>query len=174
MDIQEAKFFAYCIHICDCCRFKRRVDADLGFASLMAFHAARFVTKIRELNARGHDHTGLADCAAVVARNAVHDGAERMGRVNDVDFAAIRTDIILVSCAAVTLCTFHGNFSRIFLIPVVECFRGGVGVGRPHPLAQERHCTREGHSRLRCVLRQRYACPQEERKRDHTYQTCEE
>ncbi len=154
VDVAEAEVGTHGIHICSCCLFDRRVHADLGLASLMAFHAARLVAQIREFDAGGHDHTGLGDCAAVVTGNTVHDRADRSGSVNHVDLAAVRTDMVLVSYAAVTLCARHGNFGWIFLIPVHECLGGGIGMRRSHPLVKEGHrdSHRHGIRRSGCIL----------------------
>ena len=68
VDVAEAKVLADRVDIFgETCVRDDLVHADRRLTSLVAFHAARLVAKVRNLNPRGEDHAILGDSHIVVA-----------------------------------------------------------------------------------------------------------
>ena len=59
------------IHVGHCEFFDLRVNADLGFASLMTFHTTNIITGC-DLNAGGEHNGGLGNGSGIVTSHALH------------------------------------------------------------------------------------------------------
>ena len=95
----------------------------------MAFHAARLVAQTGQFQTGREDHAVMLDGGIVVAGGAFDGCADRRGRFNCAELAAIRAHEGNVTWGAVALGAIRRDLRWISLIPVPESISFGVIVG---------------------------------------------